>query len=346
MTPRSLASLLAATVAWGAAGAAQAQLTTEPLVPGGIKEGELTSRHPRLSDGSHMDCFLLPTTAGQTYIVTLVSNDFDTYLLADAAGCGARAPAQRNDNLRSGVTDSQLVVDGTGATFGVFVTTSRPGGTGAFSLGVSGGQPTRAAARPRATVAQAAPPSVSPGWAALAAEDYARAAQLLRPLAEAGDADAQNAMGFMTFYGRGVPQNRLEAGRWYGLSAEQGNEQAQRTLNAIAPNLMEAQFVDHIDRFGPDMTDPGTFHFDVSVYCIYRGPNCQTWRARYQEFEGRWNRRAERINMARIWGVYTGGPDEDGWRRAAERSACMRRVTESIQRQTYGQQTWRYVNSC
>jgi hypothetical protein len=49
--------------------------------------------------------------------------------------------------------------------------------------------------------------------------------------------------------------------------------------------------------------------------------------------------------MRRLWGVYTGGSD-DFWRRANARSACLRRVTESIQRQTYGQQTWRYVDSC
>lgn len=328
------------------AGAAQAQLTTEPLVPGRFKDGELTSRHPRMGDGSHMDCFLLPTQAGQRYIITLVSTDFDPFLLADGTGCGAQQPAQYNDNVRSDTTNAQLVIEGNGGNFGIFVNTARGGQVGRFSLAVSEPEPARAATGSRETTAQAAPAALHPGFEAFAAENYARAAQLLRPLAEAGDADAQNAMGFMYFFGRGVQKDRLEAGRWYGLSADQGNEWARQTLNDIAPHLMEAYFVDHIDRYGPDMTDPGTFHYDVSVYCIYSGPNCQTWRARYQEFEGRWNRRAERLNMARIWGVYTGGPDEDGWRRAAERSACMRRVTESIQRQTYGQQTWRYVNSC
>lgn len=190
-------------------------------------------------------------------------------------------------------------------------------------------------------------PNYNAGWDAFEARNYARAAQLLRPFAEAGDPYAQNAMGNMSFYGNGVPRDRLAAGRWYGMAAEQGHEPSQRTLNQIAPHIMEAQFVDHIDRYGPDTTDVGTFHYDVSVYCIYRGPNCQAWRVRARQFQNARNSEAELANMRRLWGVYSGaGTRDDFWRRARERSACMRRVSESIQRQTYGQQTWRYVNSC
>jgi uncharacterized protein len=183
------------------------------------------------------------------------------------------------------------------------------------------------------------------GWDAFEAGDYARAAQILRPYATAGDPHSQNAMGFMSFYGRGVPRDRLEAGRWYGLAAQQGHEPSQRTLNEIAPNVMEAMFIDHIDRYGPDTTDFGTFHYDVQVYCIYRGPNCQTWQVRARQFRDERNAAAEAANLRRIWGLH-GGSDENYWRQARARSACLKRVSDSIQRQTYGQQTWRYVNSC
>lgn len=183
------------------------------------------------------------------------------------------------------------------------------------------------------------------GWDAYEAGNHARAAQLLGPYAEAGDPYAQNAMGYMSFYGYGMPRDRLAAGRWYGLAARQGHEPSQQVLNQIAPHIMEALFVDQIDRYGPDTTDVGTFRHDVEVYCIYGGSNCQAWRARARQFQDDWNRAAEAANLRRAWGVYTGGSD-DFWRRSRERSACLRRVSESIQRQTYGQQTWRYVDSC
>jgi hypothetical protein len=323
------------------AGAVQAQQAPTPLVAGQVRHGALTDRHPRLGNNSHMECFLLPTTAGQNYEVVLTSREFDANLMLDPGGCNVQIPSLSNNNFRSGTTDARIRFTATGATYGVYVNAIGAGRTGRYGLRAA--ETTESADTPASA---AAATDYDLGWAAMRERNYGRAAQLLRPYAEAGNADAQNAMGYLTFYGYGVTANRLESGRWYGLAAEQGHEEARRRLNEIAPHIMEAQFVDHIDRYGPDMTDPASFHYDVSVYCIYSGPNCHAWRARYQQFEGAWNRAAESANMRRLWGVYTGGPDDDGWRRARERSDCMRRVTESIQRQTYGQQTWQYVNSC
>ena len=52
----------------------------------------------------------------------------------------------------------------------------------------------------------------------------------LRPMAERGDARAQNQLGFMYETGRGVEQDYDEAVRWYRRSAEQGHALGQSNL--------------------------------------------------------------------------------------------------------------------
>lgn len=56
------------------------------------------------------------------------------------------------------------------------------------------------------------------GAAAYAGGDFARAMQILRPLAEDGDADAQMFLGFMYHDGDGVPRSNLQAYVWFSLS--------------------------------------------------------------------------------------------------------------------------------
>ena len=58
------------------------------------------------------------------------------------------------------------------------------------------------------------------------------AADALRVRAEAGDAGAQNDLGFMYDTGEGVPQDDAEAARWYRLAADQGHAGAQYNLGA------------------------------------------------------------------------------------------------------------------
>ena len=60
--------------------------------------------------------------------------------------------------------------------------------------------------------------------------DYAAALAELRPLAEQGDATAQNSLGFMYDEGHGVPQDYAEAMTWYRKAAEQGDDYAQASL--------------------------------------------------------------------------------------------------------------------
>jgi len=61
-------------------------------------------------------------------------------------------------------------------------------------------------------------------------KDYKTAYKLWLPLAEQGVADAQYSLGQMYHNGQGVSQYYKEALKWYRLSAEQRNEQAQVNL--------------------------------------------------------------------------------------------------------------------
>ena len=54
--------------------------------------------------------------------------------------------------------------------------------------------------------------------------------EALRALAEQGDAIAQNDLGVVYAAGLGVPQDDVEAVRWFRLAAEQGNVDAQSIL--------------------------------------------------------------------------------------------------------------------
>ena len=58
----------------------------------------------------------------------------------------------------------------------------------------------------------------------------------LRVLAEAGDAEAQVTLGLAYSFGRGVPQDDVEAVRWYRLAADQGNGDAQLWLGLMYAN--------------------------------------------------------------------------------------------------------------
>ena len=52
----------------------------------------------------------------------------------------------------------------------------------------------------------------------------------LRARAEAGDVEAQFVLGSMYEFGRGVPEDDVEAVRWYRLAADQGDADAQYRL--------------------------------------------------------------------------------------------------------------------
>ena len=74
------------------------------------------------------------------------------------------------------------------------------------------------------------------GIAAHKRGDYATALREWRPLAEQGDAGAQNNLGDTYRKGLGVPQDYAEAARWYRRAAEQGYFVAQNSLGVMYDN--------------------------------------------------------------------------------------------------------------
>ncbi len=74
------------------------------------------------------------------------------------------------------------------------------------------------------------------GMAAYRRGDYAAALSEFRPLAEQGDAKAQNSLGFMYDNGLGVARDHTKAARWYRKAAEQGYAKAQFGLGAMYYN--------------------------------------------------------------------------------------------------------------
>jgi len=68
------------------------------------------------------------------------------------------------------------------------------------------------------------------GKAAYLARDYPKALEILRPLAERGDAAAQVTLGIMYDYGQGVPEDDTTAVLWYERAALQGHVSLQHNL--------------------------------------------------------------------------------------------------------------------
>jgi TPR repeat protein len=77
---------------------------------------------------------------------------------------------------------------------------------------------------------------IEDGTAAMDRGDYQTAYQLMYPLAEQGDATAQDCIGAMYCDGLGVEKDEVEAAKWYEKSANQGNAQAMNALGAMYVN--------------------------------------------------------------------------------------------------------------
>jgi TPR repeat protein len=74
---------------------------------------------------------------------------------------------------------------------------------------------------------------IQKGLDAAISGDFETALQEWLPLAEQGHADAQFFLGRMHYYGDGVPQDYVEAVKWYRLAAEQGEADAQANLGVM-----------------------------------------------------------------------------------------------------------------
>jgi TPR repeat protein len=63
--------------------------------------------------------------------------------------------------------------------------------------------------------------------------DYVKALEMLLPLAQGGDAVAQEILGFMYARGEGIPADEAAAYHWFALAADAGRTEAQFQLGRI-----------------------------------------------------------------------------------------------------------------
>lgn len=63
--------------------------------------------------------------------------------------------------------------------------------------------------------------------------DYIKSLEMLLPLAQSGDAVAQEVLGFMYARGEGIPTDETAAYQWFTLAAEAGRTEAQFQLGRI-----------------------------------------------------------------------------------------------------------------
>ena len=67
--------------------------------------------------------------------------------------------------------------------------------------------------------------------------DYVPAIKLIRPLAQAGNAKAQNVMGVMYRKGEGVARSSAKAFMWFSLAAKRGDRQAKAALQEMSKEM-------------------------------------------------------------------------------------------------------------
>jgi len=72
--------------------------------------------------------------------------------------------------------------------------------------------------------------------------DFATALREWRPLAEQGDASAQNNLGFMYVYGKGVLQNYVRAHMWFNIAASSGgSKNSSKSRDNVAKKMTPSQ---------------------------------------------------------------------------------------------------------
>ncbi len=81
-------------------------------------------------------------------------------------------------------------------------------------------------------------------------QDYEGAMSKLLPAAKRGDPDAEYAVGYMFFYGKGVIENQAEGKEWISAAAKQGQPQAIKAMSlfkATAPMPRNTYPINSID---------------------------------------------------------------------------------------------------
>lgn len=76
--------------------------------------------------------------------------------------------------------------------------------------------------------------SLSEGKNNFKAKNYATAYRQLLPLAVKGNKEAEYAIGYMYYYGKGIDRNELLAENWLTKAAKQGDTRASATLKELS----------------------------------------------------------------------------------------------------------------
>jgi TPR repeat protein len=92
------------------------------------------------------------------------------------------------------------------------------------------------AVKPQIAAPRAEDEDLAAADAAFRRGDYATVRQLMKPLADAGNAKAQNYLGVLYDNGFGVPRDDAQAVAWYRKAADQGNAAAQSNLGRLYDN--------------------------------------------------------------------------------------------------------------
>lgn len=105
---------------------------------GGVVDGYLTLDDPLTADGRHGQAWALEGRAGETYVIDLISDEFDAYLYF--AGPGLAQPLTDDDG--AGDLNSRITVTlPESGTYRVIVSALDGSGSGKFQLLVSRGEP-------------------------------------------------------------------------------------------------------------------------------------------------------------------------------------------------------------
>ena len=74
--------------------------------------------------------------------------------------------------------------------------------------------------------------------------DHATALRLWRPLADQGHAGAQFHLGAMFANGRGVPQDDVQAHKWFNMAGAGGVEDGRKNRDIVATKMTPAQIAE------------------------------------------------------------------------------------------------------
>ncbi|HEX7707984.1 MAG TPA: tetratricopeptide repeat protein, partial [Thermoanaerobaculia bacterium] len=146
----------------------------------------------------------------------------------------------------------------------------------------------------------------------------------------------------------GFPPNEALATYWWIEAYKVGNMTAELELKRrglLEPDPQSQAVIERMHRDGPDRSSVEKFTYDVAVYCKFGGPRCHEFSIAARRFQQEHNASADAANMARLWNVYS-NKDPDADRKWRERSDCMKKKTDALQRHTYGQQDWYYTGAC